>query len=286
MSTEEVIETNTEEVIQEPEAVAAAESTTESGAGSTQEQGEEEVVVSIGEAQPPADEEARAPEWVRELRRKQRETVKELKEARAKIEALTAGNTPSELGAKPTLEDCDYDADRYESQLVDWYERKRKADEAKAKAEQAEREQSTAWQAKLEGYGKAKAELKFKDFEEAEAEASEILSSTQQAIIVKGSKNPALLIYALGKDTKEAKELAAISDPVEFAWTAATMEALKLKVTTKKNTLPPPERVLEGNGRVSGTVDSNLARLEAEADKTGDRSKVVAYKAQLRNKTK
>jgi len=283
MLNEEVTETNTEEVTPAPEAVAAAESTTESGAGSTQEQGEDEVIVSIGEATPPADEEARAPEWVRELRRKQRETVKELKEARAKIEALTAGNTPSELGAKPTLEDCDYDADRYESQLVDWYERKRKADEAKAKAEQAEREQSTAWNAKLEGYGKAKGELKFKDFDEAEAEVQESFSATQQAIIVKGAENPALVVYALGKNPSHAKDLAKIADPVEFAFAVAKLEA-QLKVTTKKNTLPPPERVLEGNGRVSGTIDSTLDRLREEAARSGDYSKVIKYKADKRDK--
>ena len=280
---EEVIETSTEEITPEPEAVAADESTTESGAGESQGQGEDEVIVSIGEAKPPTDEEARAPEWVRELRRKQRETVKELKEARAKIEALTAGNTPSELGAKPTLEDCDYDADRYESQLVDWYERKRKADEAKAKAEQAEREQSTAWQAKLEGYGKAKGDLKFKDFDEAEAEVQESFSATQQAIIVKGAENPALVVYALGKNPSHAKDLARIADPVEFAFAVAKMEA-QLKVTTKKNTLPPPERVLEGNGRVSGTIDSTLDRLREEAAKSGDYSKVIKYKADKRNK--
>lgn len=283
MSIEETTETNTEEVTQDPEAVAATESTTESGAGETQEQGEEEVIVSIGEAQPPADEEARAPEWVRELRRKQRETVKELKEARAKIETLTAGNTPSELGAKPTLEDCDYDADRYESQLVDWYERKRKADEAKAKAEQAEKEQSTAWQAKLEGYGKAKGDLKFKDFDEAEAEVQESFSATQQAIIVKGAENPALVVYALGKNPSHAKDLAKIADPVEFAFAVAKLEA-QLKVTTKKNTLPPPERVLEGNGRVSGTIDSTLDRLREEAARTGDYSKVLQYKREHKTK--
>lgn len=277
MLNEEVIETNTEEVTQEPGTVAADEITTESGAGEAQGQGEDEVIVSIGEAQPTTDEESKAPQWVKDLRKKQRETARELREARAKIEALAAGNAPSELGAKPTLEDCDYDAERYESQLVDWYERKRKADEAKAKAEQAEREQSTAWQTKLESYGKAKGDLKFKDFDEAEAEVQESFSATQQAIIVKGAENPALVVYALGKNPSHAKDLAKIADHVEFAFAVAKLEA-QLKVT-KKNTLPPPERTVNGTGRVSGTVDSTLDRLREEAAKTGDFSKVLKYKA-------
>ena len=283
MNTEEVVETNTEAIAPDPEAVADDESTTEIGSGNTQEQGEDEVVVSIGEAQPTTDEESKAPQWVKDLRKKQRETAREVREARAKIESLTAGNAPSDLGVKPTLEDCDYDAEKYESQLVDWYERKRKADESKAKAEQAAKEQETAWQTKLESYGKAKGELKFKDFDEAEAEIQESFSATQQAIIVKGAENPALVVYALGKNPSHAKDLAKIADPVEFAFAVAKLEA-QLKVTTKKNALPPPERVLEGNGRVSGTIDSTLDRLREEAAKTGDYSKVIKYKADKRNK--
>jgi hypothetical protein len=282
MSIEEVIETNTEEVTKEPGTVAVDEVKSEIGAGETQELGEDEVIVSIGEAQPHSDEEARAPEWVRELRRKQRETVRELREAKAKIEALTSGDKSNDLGPEPQLEDDDisFDPDKYRERMKVWLKRAEDIEKAKAKAEQAEREQSTAWQAKLEGYGKAKGDLKFKDFDEAEAEVQESFSATQQAIIVKGAENPALVVYALGKNPSHAKDLAKIADPVEFAFAVAKLEA-QLKVT-KKNSIPPPERVLEGTGRVSGTVDSTFAKLEAEADRTGDRTKFVRYKEQLR----
>jgi hypothetical protein len=43
---------------------------------------------------------------------------------------------------------------------------------------------------------------------------------------------------------------------------------------------------VRSNTRVSGATDSVLERLEEEADRTGDRSRVVAYKAKLRAQAK
>ena len=70
-----------------------------------------------------------------------------------------------------------------------------------------------------------------------------------------------------------------------FAFAVANLEA-QLKVTPRK-TKPEPERVISGASRsLSATTDSHLARLEAEADKTGDRSKIVSYKRQLKQNHK
>ena len=100
--------------------------------------------------------------------------------------------------------------------------------------------------------------------------------------MVQGAKNPALVVYALGKNPAKAKELASISDPVKFAFAVANLEA-QLKVTPRKPK-PEPERVLSGSSRaISGTVDSQLERLREEAARTGDMSKVMAYKRQKQN---
>jgi len=40
---------------------------------------------------------------------------------------------------------------------------------------------------------------------------------------------------------------------------------------------------LKGKAPKSGAVDSNLERLRAEAERTGDYTKVIAYKNQKRN---
>jgi len=249
--------------------------------GDDTEGDDDEVVVSIGEEAPPPEETTRAPEWVRELRKADREKARRIKELEAKLNAAAATETkPVALGAKPKLEDHDYDTEKFEAALADWYERKRVADQQVEQQRQAEKAQHDAWQARLESYGKARAELKVRDFEDAEAVAQEVLDVTQQGIVVQGADNPALVIYALGKNPKKAKEISSIKDPVKFAFAVAKLEK-ELKVTNRK-AAPPPERTIQGTGRVSGAVDSTLERLRAEAEKTGNYTKVIQYKQQKR----
>ena len=241
----------------------------------------DEVVVTNGEEAPPPEEPAHAPEWVRELRKSDREKSRRIRELEAKLQTTAQTETkPVTLGAKPKLEDHDYDAEKFEEALATWFERKRKADEANAKQEAEVMNQQKAWQAKLEGYGKAKAELRVKDFEDAEAVAQELFNVTQQGIMLQGADNPALVVYALGKNPKKAQELASIKDPVKFAFAVAKLEK-DLKVTNRR-AAPPPERVVSGTGRVSGAVDSTLERLRDEAARTGNMTKVIQYKAQKR----
>jgi desulfoferrodoxin (superoxide reductase-like protein) len=251
--------------------------TTEDGEGDS-----DEVIVSIGEEAPPPEEQTHAPEWVRELRKTNRELQRQNRELQGKLQSTAQTETkPVVLGKKPTLEEHDYDADKFEAALANWFDRKRQADEAQAKQEAEVMNQQKAWQAKLDGYGKAKAELRVKDFEDAEAVAQELFNITQQGVVLQGADNPALVIYALGKNPKKAKELSDIKDPVKFAFAVAKLEK-ELKVTNRK-AAPPPERVVSGTGRVSGAVDSTLERLREEAARTGNLTKVIQYKAQKRS---
>jgi desulfoferrodoxin (superoxide reductase-like protein) len=241
----------------------------------------DEVIVSIGEEAPPPEEQTHAPEWVRELRKTNRELQRQNRELQGKLQSTAQTETkPVVLGKKPSLEEHDYDADKFEAALANWFERKRQADEANARQEAEVMNQQKAWQAKLDGYGKAKAELRVKDFEDAEAVAQELFNITQQGVVLQGADNPALVIYALGKNPKKAKELSDIKDPVKFAFAVAKLEK-ELKVTNRK-AAPPPERIVSGTGRVSGAVDSTLERLREEAARTGNMTKVVQYKAQKR----
>ena len=249
---------------------------TEDGEGDS-----DEVIVSIGEEAPPPEEQTHAPEWVRELRKTNRELQRQNRELQGKLQSTAQTETkPVVLGKKPSLEEHDYDADKFEAALADWFERKRQADDANAKQEAEVMNQQKAWQAKLDGYGKAKAELRVKDFEDAEAVAQELFNITQQGVVLQGADNPALVIYALGKNPKKAKELSDIKDPVKFAFAVAKLEK-ELKVTNRK-AAPPPERIVSGTGRVSGAVDSTLERLREEAARTGNMTKVIQYKAQKR----
>lgn len=248
------------------------------------DEGDDEVVVSIdGESPPQDDDDNKAPEWVRDLRKSHREAQRENRELKAKLEALSgAGDKPAELGKKPTLEDCDYDSDVYDQRLGEWYERKREHDEAEAKLKDDQRKQEQEWQNNLDEFAKKKAALKVKDFDDAEEFVDEHFSQMQRGMIIQGAENPALVYYALGKNPKKAKELSEIKDPVKFAFTVAKLET-QMKVTTRK-AATKPERTVSGNARPSGSVDSTLDRLRAEAERTGDYTKVRQYKQQKRTK--
>lgn len=242
---------------------------------------ESEVVVTIGEESPASEEDdTKAPEWVRELRKNHREAQRRVRELEEQVKAAAGAPTKvAELGAKPKLEDFDYDAEKFGTELEAWHERKRVADEAARKKKQDEDAASAAWQAKLDAHNAAKAKLKVRDYEDAEALVQSSFNVTQQGIILQGSENSALLVYALGKNPKKAKELASISDPIKFAFAVAKLET-QVKATPRK--APPPEGKLSGSTPLSGTVDSQLEKLRAEAEKTGDYTKVTAYKASKR----
>jgi hypothetical protein len=269
-----------DEVTEQPRAQSQGDQATDQD-----DEESDEVVVSIGEEAPPPEEQTQAPEWVRELRKTNRELQRQNRELQGRLQ--TSAQTeikPVVLGKKPSLEDHDYDAEKFEEALTNWFERKRQADDVNAKQEAEVMTQQKAWQAKLEGYGKAKAELRVKDFDDAEAMAQELFNVTQQGVMLQGADNPALVVYALGKNPKKAQELAAIKDPVKFAFAVAKLEK-DLKVTNRR-AAPPPERIVSGTGRVSGAVDSTLERLREDAARTGNMTKVIQYKAQKRTASK
>ena len=277
MNQKAVIEDNEPEVVEEE--IEVSEPVEEIEPEDT-----EEVVVSIGEEAPPPEEHTPAPEWVKELRKTNRELQRQNRELQARVQTAPPETKPVVIGNKPKLEDHDYDADKYEEALANWFERKRQADDANAKQEAEVMNQQKAWQAKLDGYGKAKAELRVKDFEDAEEVAQQVFSITQQGVLLQGADNPALVVYALGKNPAKAKELAEIKDPVKFAFAVAKLEK-DLKVTNRRQA-PAPERIVTGTGRSSGAVDSTLERLREDAARTGNMTKVIAYKAQKRSATK
>ena len=236
----------------------------------------DEIIVAIdGEESPPQEEQA-APEWVRELRREHRELKKRNRELESRVSQSTETNPVVTLGAKPSLEALDYDTEKYEQSLADWYERKRLVDDQQAKARRSEEEQQRAWNAKLEGYVEAKTKLKVRDYDDAEEVAQQVFNVVQQGVMIQGAENPALVIYALGKNPKKAKELAAIDDPVKFAFAVAKLES-QLKISNRK-AATKPEKTFSATAPARGAVDSTLERLREEASKTGNMDKVMAYK--------
>lgn len=242
------------------------------------------------EEEPEADDDGKpAPTWVKDLRKANREDKKRIRE----LEDLVRKQQPAApsapvLGKKPAMEDddIDWDAEKFEEALTAWHERKRQIDQHAADQQKNEQQQTEAWQGKQAAYAAGKTALKFKNVDEAEELASSLLDVTQQGIILQGSSNSALLIYAIGSNPKKAAELAAIKDPVSFAWAAAQLET-KLKTESKKPNKPPaPEKEIRGQGRVTATTDSTLDKLREEAQRTGNTDKLMAYKREQKRRQK
>lgn len=243
----------------------------------------DDVVVTIGEEAPPAEEHAPAPAWVKELRKANREKDRRIRELEAKLQTPSAETKPA-LGKKPTIEDHDYDTEAYEAALSNWFEQKRKVEEAEAIQRKAEEEQQQKNLSKLQAYAEKRKELKLSDYEDAEAVVQEVLSVPQQSILLHGCENPAVVVYALGKNLAKLQELAKKTDLTEFAFAAAKLEA-QVKLTSKKSMAPPPEKRLSGTGRSSASLEDRLEAARKKAEQTGDMSEVVRIKREMRNKS-
>lgn len=283
-STEQETDTEVEtgDVTTESDAEQASE--TRAAAAEEEEAHDDgEVVVTIGEESPPSEDEQNngpAPQWLKDLRKSDREKTKRIRELEEQAKASAPAAKAENALTKPTLADCDYDEEVFETKLTAWHEQQASIKAEQQKKTDAEKAQQAAWQAKLDAHKTAKVALKVSDFDDAEAAAGEALSQTQLGIIVSGADNSAQVVYALGKHPAKLKELSSITDPVKFAFAVAKLET-QLKVTQKK-TPPAPEKRIAGSAPVSGSVNSGLAKLEAEAERTGDRSKVVAFKREQR----
>jgi type II secretory pathway pseudopilin PulG len=249
--------------------------------------GEEgETVVSIGAEEPPTSEESEGDSTVlADLRRRYRETSRELQKLKAQGNGQPSAPQVPKLRDKPTLEAHDFDAEEFQSDLDKWYAEKGEADRKAAAIQKAAQEAAEAQQRAVrevqEGYAKAKATLKVSDFQEAEEEVVAGTTDWQQGILAKGPSNPALIVYALGKNPKKLQELASIKDPVKFAVAVGKLET-EVKVTKRTSTKPAPESTVRGGSSGAGSK-ATLERLQAEADKTGDRTKIAAYLRQQRN---
>jgi hypothetical protein len=256
----------------------------------------EELIVTIGdeatedegEAETEGDEAGEGAEQgtkvIRMLRRKADEAKRvhaELRDTKRKLAELEAAQIKApakiELGAKPTLAGHDYDAAKFEQALDDWKETKRKVDAQEAETRAAQDAAEREWTGKIDAFNAAKKGLKVRDYEDAEATAKEMFSVVQQGIILQGSDNPALMVYALGKNPEEAKKIAAIKDPVQFAFAVAKMEATKLKATPRPAP-PTPEKVITGTAGVSTLGAKRMDKLLEEARKTGDYTALRAAK--------
>jgi hypothetical protein len=233
---------------------------------------DEETILTFGDDSEPREDDTNL---VKHLRAQIRERDKRLAEtARARPE-------PVEVGPKPKLADFDYDEDKYETALDEWKERGAQAKAQQGQSQQAETAAREEWEAELNRYNEAKGKLGFADVDDAEETIKASLNTVQQAVLVKAADDPAKVMYALAKHPDRLAAIAAIHDPLKLAAALAKLEGTLKMVKRRKP--PEPDTPERGSAKMSYTKDKTLAKLEAEAERTGDRTKVVAHKKRLKD---
>lgn len=272
------------------------------GSAPAEQEDEGEVVVTIG------DEEAEDPltidapddsSVIKQLRTKVRESApairakeRENKQLREELDRLKNANQPAAeivVGAEPDPDDYEmWDADgkaKFKTDYTAWNERKTQAAAKEQQRRDAEQKQQAQWKKRIDDVDAASAAIKVPDLDAARESFEGTFSIVQRGMMIGGpedAKESALLRYALGKTPAVAKKLAQIEDPVRFAFAAAKVLYKELNVKPRA-AAPKPETVVRSSVSGAAAVDSELKRLEAEADKTGDRTKVAAH---LRTKNK
>lgn len=244
----------------------------------------EEVIISLGD--PPADAgepEASKPEanWVTELRRKNRELERQLREAKREKEAQAKSPDTPQLGPKPKLEDFDYDPDKLADAMEAWVMRKREVEDHQRKAREAQEAEAKAFNAKRKKYRQDLEALPVRDAEEVHDQVAGALSPIQQGIILHVAADPAKLVYALGKSPADLDRLSKLTDHLQLAAEIARLES-KVMTTKRTPAAPTPEKRLSGVGSAAGATDRKLEQLRKDAERTGDFSEVMRYKRSLK----
>lgn len=241
---------------------------------------DDEVVVVIGKDTGDDEEVHKAPKWVKELRKADREKAKRIKELEDQLK-VTAAPKPQvkEPGAKPTLKGLNYDEAKFEAELTNWHDQRAKYKQAQEDIANEEAKRKSVWDSKVETYQQKKKALKIKDFAAVEGHVKSQLSKVQFGMIIDGAENPAIVVAALNANPTQLDRVAKIANPVKFAFAVSKLET-QMRVKARKPSTDP-ERVVRGKRGASvksGEADRKLNTLREEAARTGNYTKVREYK--------
>lgn len=215
-----------------------------------------------------------APQWVKNTRNENRELKRQLRE----LQKQQGQPEQQTLRARPTTEDYDYneESEEYLADLDAWYEEKREHEAAVQAEQQKYQQYRDRYKADVDAI-----RTKAPDYDEVESSVVDALSEQKQGLLQMLVDNPAKVVYALGKNSPAQLERLSKLDDVQFTKQIVLMEQQMTSKARSRNPNKPKPKTHELEGAAGG-ADTKLAKLEAEADKTGDRSKVAAYKKQMR----
>ncbi|MEA8857099.1 phage capsid protein [Citrobacter freundii] len=205
-----------------------------------------------------------APQWVKDLRKNNREKDKELRELRRQLEQVQsrpAEQQPQQqtdvIPPKPTLESCDYDEEAFETALTDWHEKKGRAEQSRQQQERQQQERQQRFQQRVEAHKQRAAKLPVKDYQEMEAIVrAEVPDLHKEILIHCADEGSELIAYGLGKSQQLRQRVAAETDPIRAAFLLGQIsKQVSLAPKPKKAIKPEPE--VRGGGADAKQDDFN-----------------------------
>jgi hypothetical protein len=205
-----------------------------------------------------------APQWVKDLRKNNREKDKELRELRRQLEQVQsrpAEQQPQQqtdaIPPKPTLESCEYDETAFEQAMTDWHEKKSRAEQQKQQQERQQQENIQKFQQRLQKHQERATKLPVKDYRETEEIVRRELPVIQQEILIHAAdEGSELIAYALGKNPQLRQRVAAETDPIRAAFLLGQIsKQVSLAPKPKKAIKPEPE--VRGGGADAKQDDFN-----------------------------
>ncbi|WP_203453232.1 phage capsid protein [Enterobacter hormaechei] len=253
-----------EEKVQEPEVKAETES-------EQAEEQPEEYSLRVGDEEIALTEEdddhvdgQPAPQWVKDLRKNNREKDKELRELRRQLEQVQSrpieqqpqqqtDSTPP----KPTLESCEYDEAAFEQAMTDWHEKKSRAEQQMQQKERQQQEYQQRFQQRVEAHKQRAAKLPVKDYQEMEEIVrAEVPDLHKEILIHCADEGSELIAYGLGKSQQLRQRVAAETDPIRAAFLLGQIsKQVHLAPKPKKAIKPEPE--VRGGGADAKQDDFN-----------------------------
>ncbi|HGE8334266.1 TPA: phage capsid protein [Serratia marcescens] len=204
-----------------------------------------------------------APQWVKDLRKNNREKDKELRELRRQLEHIQS--KPAEvqqpqsdvIPPKPTLESCEYDEAAFEQAMTDWHEKKGRAEQVKQQQQRQQQELQQRLTERLTKHQERAAKLPVKDYREMEDIVRQEIPVIQQEILIHAAdEGSELVAYALGKNQQLRQRVAAETDPIRAAFLLGQIsQQVKLAPKPKKAIKPEPE--VRGGGADAKQDDFN-----------------------------
>lgn len=205
-----------------------------------------------------------APQWVKDLRKNNREKDKELRELRRELEQVKSKPAEQQplqqvdvIPPKPTLESCDYDEVAFEQAVTDWHEKKSRAEQSKQQQLRQQQEYQQRFQQRVEAHKQRATKLPVKDYQEMESIVLSELKPIQQEIIIHAAdEGSELIAYALGKNPQLRQRVAAETDPIRAAFLLGQIsKQVSLAPKPKKAIKPEPE--VRGGGADAKQDDFN-----------------------------